>query len=642
MTDQALDGERPSAEPLTAFNATKLSATAVAASFVPPPAFGELVNAQNAILTGPRGSGKTTLLKMLGSEALENWHDENAEEIRGRVNAVGVFVASDRTWNAQLLAPRDAAVPEAYAALAWSAFATHTFRSLVDAMNYRVRGRVAAESCRHLRVELGKEAEASISGDLCNYFGLDRSASSLPGTRELLGRRLAEIGAIRRALARGVDPTLPDWTDLDVLEVTNQAVFRFNQEANDPDRKWALLFDELELAPEEIVTELMAALRGDQPLIQLKLSLAPADRRFEQLALPGRPIAGQDYEHISLTYARKLRAVAFARRLTTAHLRAAGVTGQISIDRILGPSLFDSREDDGPAAEGGGTSGSRPYRRGSALWRAYDRLAKTDPTFEEYLVGNHLDLEDLDSLESNARAAKIRKIRNVVVTREYFRGRTGTGRSRKSSELYAGAASMMSLPDGNPRMIIALVNQIFPLVHRAGSSNTIPRSAQARALDVTLARFRALLQAQEPVVIDGEHVSLSAFLDDLGDYLGNRLVEEPFSDNISLTFVVDRRVRDEIKQLVVRGINAGALVYVPSRSDSAQMPHDIVGSQFRLSYLLCAQYGLPIHLTRSTSLSSMIRPSWAEPGTGRRRRGPLEDTRGTLFADGVLESGGES
>lgn len=201
---------------------------------------------------------------------------------------------------------------------------------------------------------------------------------------------------------------------------------------------------------------------------------------------------------------------------------------------------------------------------------------------------------------------------------------------------------MMSLPDGNPRMIIALVNQLFPLIQPGALSSAVPRNAQARALDVTLARFRALLQAQEPVVIDGDHVSLGDFLDDLGDYLSHRLIDEPFTDNVSLTFVVDRRVRPEIRELVVRGINAGALIYVPSRSGSTQMPHDIVGAQFRLCYMLCAQYGLPIHLTRSTSLSALIRPSWAEPGTGRRRRGVSDDVAGTLFADDAPAQGEES
>ena len=618
-------------QPLTAFNAIKMSASDVASSFVPPPAFDALVNAGNAILTGPRGSGKTTLLKMLGSEALEQWQDERADNVRRRVTAVGVFVGSDRTWNEQLMAPPGAAGNPAYAALAWAAFGTHTMRSIVDAMNYRTRGPHDGKSARHLRVNLERSTEAALAADLGDYLEIGYGANSLPVLHELLGRRLATIGQLRRHLHRGEDVDMPSWVDMDVLEVTNQLIIRFNRAAGEPDRRWSLLFDELELAPEAIVEELIGALRGHQPLLLLKLSLAPADSRFERIALPGRPVAGQDYEHIALTYARKLRAVAFARQLATMQLRAAGMTGTISIDRVLGQSLFDSREDDElPAYELGSASGSRPYRRGTALWHSFSRLSTKDATFRTFLSRNELDLENLDSLDATMRAAKLRKVRNIVVTREYFRSNEGTRRSRKSSDLYTGSASMMSLPDGNPRMIIALVRQLFPLVEAGGASITLPRNIQAAALEVTLARFRALLKAQEPVNINGELVSLTNFLDDVGGQLSHRLIEEDFTDNVSLTFVLDRNVRPEIRELVVRAVNTGALVYVPQRGDSGEMPYDLLGSQFRLCYLLCAHYGLPIHLTRSTSLSSLLPPAWTKPGNGRRRRGQLDAGQGVL------------
>lgn len=604
--------------PLTAFNAIKLSARDVAKSFVPPPAFDQLVQAQNAILTGPRGSGKTTLLKMLSSDAIEHWAAPEATQARARLDAVGVFIASDRTWNEQLSIPKDVHAEASFAALAWSAFATHALRSLVGAMDYRIRGDLPALAGPHLRVELGPDREREVALDLSEYLALRQRAQSLPALSELLSRRLAEIGMLRRRLLRTADVGLPDWVDIDVLPVVNQAVERFNDACGEPERKWSLLFDELELAPDRIVSELLGALRGDQPRLLFKLSLAPADDRFAGLAIPGRPVAGQDYEHISLTYARKPSAIEFARRLATMQLSSFGWEEPDSVDRLLGTSLFDARDDPDPGLLASPVDPS-PYKKNTPLWNAFARLDARDKTFSDYLVKNGVGIERLDDVDSATRAAKVRKVRNIVVTREYFRSDDGRRRSRKSSDLYSGAASMLSLPDGNPRMIIALVRQ-FGLGAHGTKLAPLTRSAQGTAIDTTLARFRALLQAQEPVEVDDESVSLIDFLDYIGERLAKRLVEEPFTDNVSLTFVIDADVRAEIRDLVARGVNAGALIHVPVRGDSAEIPPDLQGAQFRLCYLLCANYGLPLHLTRSTSLSSLMKPDWVTRPSGRRRR----------------------
>lgn len=608
--------------PLTSLNAIKLSAREVARTFVAPPAFEALLHADNAVLTGPRGSGKTTLLKMMQSEALEHWDSGDAELARASARSVGVFIGSDRTWNEQLAMPGDDVEPTIRTALTSAAFTSHVLRSLAEAMDFRLRGSLEGVVQPHLRADLGSVNEGELAARLSSLAGLPFEATTLHTLRSLLADRIVEIGHLRTRVRRQSEIELPRWVDLDFLAVADAMVEAFNQFAGEPDQKWSLLFDELELAPPALVEELLGGLRGSQPRLLFKLSLAPANARFDVLEHEHAPVPGQDYEHVPLTYARKLPALRFAKALVAATLSQGGTVPVPPVERLLGAGSLDSRDE----FEADEVTPTRAYDVGSPLWRTMERLQLRDPSFKEYLLNNGLDLNRLDDLDPGRRAARLRKIRNLVVVREFFKGDDGRRRSRKTFALYTGTDSVLSLPDGNPRMIISLVRQLFPGID-SHAPVRVRTPAQSAAIESTLYRFLSLLEAQQAVQVSGKSVGLIDLADQIGESLAARLVERPFSDNVALTFRIPSELHPDIKTLFVRGINAGAFVHIPPRHGGERLSGDIVGRQFRLSHLLATKYGLPIHLTPATSLSDHLPPEWT--GTSRSKAKPVQDE--TLF-----------
>lgn len=632
MTSQPQPGS-----PLTSLNAIKMSAREVAASFVPPPAFDTLLHTDNILLTGPRGSGKTTLLKMLQSEALENWDTDDAQPARESVRAVGVFIGADRTWNEQLSFHGDNLDIAARRAVTNAAFACHVSRSMIEALDYRIRGPLVDESVGHLRVTITETEETSLATRVSRLLRLPRDAVSIPTLRALLTDRLADIGILRAHLRQLGTIDVPDWALLDVVVMADSVAIECNLTLEQPDQKWALLFDELELAPEWIVEELLGALRGSQPRLLFKLSLAPAHARFAMLEQENAPVPGQDYEHVPLTYARKLPALRFAKAMVTASLQRSLEVPSPSVERLLGTGRLDSREDQDEVSA---VPMSSAYAKGTALWRSMDALARKDPSFREYLAANDLDLESLDSLPADVRASRVRKIRNLVVVREFFLGEDGKRRSRKTYGLYTGADNILSLPDGNPRMIISLMRHLFPLIASTGSSARVRDAAQGAAIAATLERFLALLQAQQAERIDGKPVGLMDLLDAIGLSLAKRMIEEPFNDNVALTLRIPRWMLPEVHNLFMRGINTGAFVHVPPKHSDGRLPADLAGKQFRLSHLLSCWYGLPIHLTPAVSLEEHLPNAWRlrsarpapKPSSGQE----------SLFAAHTEEGGAEN
>jgi hypothetical protein len=616
---------------LTAFNAIKLSPREVAETFISSPAFEALLRADNAILSGPRGSGKTTLLKMLQSEALETWQDANARKARDDVRAVGVFVGTDRTWNEQLGTPGLRVLPQDREMIAWGAFGTHTFKSLVAAMNFRVRGRLTDRSRAHLRVTFSAREERELSEHLSTLFQFDETPSSLAVLSQMLSDRLAALGMIRRRLRAGRSAEIPGWADLDVITVVDAAAASFNRTAAEPDQTWALLFDELELAPASLVEDLLGALRGNQPRLVFKLSLSPANDTLNTLDGPHAPVPGQDYEYVPLTHARKTATLKFAKELVRRTLVHAGLEPLPTVDRLLGDGDLDSTDDPlDPDDPYYATKKPRaaPYATGAFVWERMHALAERDPSFAAYLLRNGMDLRHLDRLSPGARASRLRKVRNLVLVREYYRSSEGRRRSRKSFALYAGTDNILSLPDGNPRMLIALTRALIPAVRGSGVDARVPKPAQGAAIEFTLSRFLPLLEAQDAVRVDGRLVTLMQLLDYVGTALARRLVEQDFNENARLTFSVDENVRSEVLELLCRGVNTGALVYVPPRDEDGRLRGSILRKQFRLSHLLATKYGLPIHLTKSSPISQLLPNHLCKRPVSRRRPRSRADSEG--------------
>lgn len=577
---------------LTSFNARTYSATQVAESFVPPEAFYTLINPVHSVLSGPRGSGKTTLLKMLQPEALERWQHKDAAAVLGAVDYTGVFVATDRIWKQQLEPTTPGSDGLVRDIIAESAFATQVARELVTTMAWRAHS-VAIGATHHPRASLTPADELLLVRELSSLLELRVEVPRIESVASALIARFRDHGELQKR-ARSSQVQLPTWLIRDTLSTAEACIRLFNTAAGQPDHQWALLFDEMELAPAAVTESVLDAMRGSQSVLLYKLSLSPVQPEFARLNMPLAGVPGQDFELIRLS-SQYASAPRFADDLVRAELRKRyGSEREITPQEALGHGRFSSTNREAP--------GSDPYKVGSPLWKRFESLAKSDPTFAEWLLRKNVDLLHLDQLTPNDRAAKLRKIRNIVVLREHYRRPHQTG--RKSHDLYTGAEGVTTLVDANPRLLMALLGQLLP----ADEPTDLPlsRPAQSAAIDSIIERFLSLLRSQPAVKAPNDRLlQVVDLIESIGNELGRRLINGDFNDNPVTAFQVEPRTPQHLISALQIALNVGAIVHIPNDS-GRPIPASLEGEIFRLSYVLAPRYRLPLRLGEHRGLRSVL------------------------------------
>ncbi len=566
------------------FNARSLPASEVASWFVPPEThFVPLLSRDHTVMVGPRGSGKTTLLKMLTINALENWDAPEAVEYINKIHFNAALVPGDRLWGQQVSEANEKA-----SGLGEKIFVAHTVRALLRAMKDVT---VASElstitSTSHLHANMGVENEGVLADTLAETYGLSIRLRSLLGLIFIFDHILANTERLESSRV---------FETQNLSGLLSATISAFNELAGTPDRQWALLFDELEIAPEGIQSLLMSLIRSSDQRIIFKLALAPYTPYVKQ-SRPDAPHIKHDYNVVSLTYPNKEDSRIFSQQIAE-KVFSSSANADVRLLNVFGSSAFRVN-----------------YNKGEKLPREFLSLAHKDESFAEHIKITGLTKRNLKN--ENERAQHIRKISPIVKTRDYylssFHNETAKRhRSRKSHDLYTGYPTILEVADGNPR---ALLTMLVPMaravryVTEIGRPGLVPRNLQADA--VKRAEFlQASLLNVIPVEIEGnEKKGLLGFIDDIGRSLQARLISGPFKPDLYCSFNVDRDVTDKEEAAIGQALNVGAIIYVPHRDASPDgILKGIRGMRFRLSYSLSARFRLPLTLGEPLNLSALLK-----------------------------------
>jgi hypothetical protein len=449
------------------YNAKWMSAREVAQSFISPPQFAKIVGRSNSLIVGPRGSGKTTILKMLTEPARDLWAGPDAERYRPRIDYAGVFIATDVTWNSQVSALGDERLTAtSKRSLQLAALTAHAHKALVEAMEARAQ-RLEADGVL-TGVSDARDREARVAGELMQLWRLDARLPSFHSLKTALRVRLQhvhEVAADVAAIPATDQPTRlgrEGYLKAPLLISCRNAVEQFNDTFSDPDRFWALLFDELELMPAPVREELFVCLRTLPDRVLFKLALSPFD---EELLGRGAITTAQpthDYDVIPLWFARKRKGNKFCEALWRGMMRGTRCQ-DASPEEVLGRSILDTESSEWT---GQGTA----YANGSRHHEYVLALADRDESCRQYLNANGIQVEDIQAVRSTRRAATLRKVFPLVVARvEYAKagidGDTGASqsqlRSRKISMIYTGAMSLFDICEGNPRVFKGLMSRLI-------------------------------------------------------------------------------------------------------------------------------------------------------------------------------------
>ncbi|HZR78712.1 MAG TPA: hypothetical protein VFA58_05855 [Chthoniobacterales bacterium] len=589
--------------PFESFNARPLSAEVVASTFIPSDNFSNVAIRAHSIVAGPRGSGKTSLLKMLQTRALEVWKHPEAELYRDRVDYTGVFIPTDIAWEDQLknLGFRHLEETERQQ-LCVAAFSAHVFHAIIGAFINRLDRFYPGNGVPHRRVRLTENDETTIVKEIAGNNHLTPSVNSLRALKYAVRARIGEIWEIATREINCESATrskrfaqLP-FLSFHFLKQAGFAVEVFNDAIGDPEGRWALLFDELEIAPPFILQQLLKAFRSVDEHLLIKVSLSPYSAELDEFRKSLRATGGQDYNEISLSHSHKERGYEFGRQLLESLISDEGFSSK-SLEEVFGTSPFEQ-------------DSQKAYRAGSIQYKTIEKALDSDSEFRAYFQQRNLSLDKLADMSGLDRAKNVRKLFPTLLLRQFFRTHPIQGvqkrqkkRSRKNPTIYGGATGLLAVSEGNPRWLIGMAR---PLLAQFRHSGRVPIRAQTEQMLRAADRFRAVLKlipVQKSARYPNETVlgiidRIAAFFHDsvMGSFR-----PQPYG-----CFTIDKDTDPGVVAALGLALNAGGIVFVPRTKSAALLGH-LVGERFRLSYLLSMYYEIPIRLGAEVPLSRILR-----------------------------------
>lgn len=592
MTDQQ---QAPTLFP--SFNARNLSAVDVARTFVPSANFENLCGQSHALIVGPRGSGKTTLLKMLQGPALRAWKHADADRIRESVRFTGIYIPTDVNWDRQVKSLGLGRVtPEIQERLAMSAFTTHVLRSFAQSLDEAIELPESATD---------RKSYSEVAAKISTEWKLKQTAKSFQSLRYGLRSRLNDLHRIAGQLqflddadARSLVAST-DWLHQNFLDLSSFAIDVANDYLGESGKRWAFLFDELELAPDNVRQHLLSCLRSTDERMLFKLSLVPYTNELGQFVDAMKSAtSGNDFVAIRLYYPHKEDVSDFCQDLWHATLAELNQPDKTP-EEVLGESFFQSS-----AAEWSGRRNA--YGADSKIARRFESLAKKDATFAMYLQKHGIDPQDMGSVDGSERPKIIRKIVSIVTLRDALLRDDGHGKlkTKKRPEVYTGSETLFAIVEGNPRWFKGLLGE---LIKKHGSSRRISPKEQLQQIGIVAKRFRALLRTI-PCPTDGRQSTrrgILGTLDQIGTAFHQSQVKGPFNADPIGSFTIPNDIDEELLESLGRAVNAGGLIHMPG-SDPDDLLSTLRDKRFRLSYLLAADYKILLRAHRENPLPRIL------------------------------------
>jgi hypothetical protein len=585
----------------SSFNARHLDAEQVANTFVPSPRFTQLLGLQNSLLVGARGSGKTHMLKMLQPKALNAWKHPSADSIRSSIPYWGIFVPADEAWRQQVDAASESFSFELQDQFRLAVFTTHVERSLIDCFLQLTYDKSAIDH-GFGRVEIQRNVEVEICKSLAQSWKLHLRIHSFIGVRQALVDRLASLyealddddaakGLLRECQRQPVQAVL-------------QGTYAFDSAIGRFGGRWCLMFDELEIAPVEVQKLLFRSLRSTDQTLIFKLALSPSAEAASIFHENLGPSSGNDFDEISL-YSDSKETQAFCEMLW--ERLARGTTAEfLKPSAVLGHSLFHEPES------------VNPYDKRGKWQISSTSLARKDPSYVSFLSQYNVDPYDLSIAPPNLRSSLIRKIGPMVGFRDFmfkFNAKSSDVTKRKDktrpAQIYSGWEVLCLVTEGNPRWFTGIAKTLLISRENSVSKRELSKETQFECLITASRKFMdyvATIPRPSTEGLSSMEGGLKSLVDALVSKFRNEILHNDFVLDPVLSFQVDD-VSEDVKQAIIDGLYAGALIPVGDLERKFAFSKDLSGQRLRLTYLLSPLEVLPLRTGKSRHLSSLLEGS---------------------------------
>ncbi|KPZ56862.1 hypothetical protein [Pseudoalteromonas sp. P1-25] len=551
------------------FNAKSTSKQSLCDSFIPNSHFDRLISPNHTVMVGPRGSGKTTLLRMCEAEALNIWESEQSNEYRSKVDFSGVFIPTDRFWKAQF--DRLSKIYKAnnlVLKLLNSAFTYHVLECFSCSLVYRALKNKG--SCDYKKIELSKEVESELVGYLADLWCVEVKIPSLRGLSIALTMKKLEVSSYISSLSGPVSKNLaPIFVESELISLMDASISIVNQYFGELNEKWALLFDELELAPDSFVQPLLNNMRGGPQNIILKLALSPYHKDVSITEDSFSSMHKQDLSFINLSGVRD-DGVEFAKALSNYIFKQENLLKPIE-EYFEG---FDIDRD-----------------------KEFEELASNDDSFSDYLKSQKVLGKKYSSLRSTEKDV-VRRIQFNVHLRNYHRARR-----KRPSNYYTGFLNICNILDYNPRMLIGVMS-IFASI--AKSEGIVKSHKQIECINEYYQSFKALLNT---IAVESDESGVRSLYDviqEIAQYFHQQIHGGGFSPSPKGSITFKNDYNENYMDAIGLALNAGALVIEKNEIDAFQDINNLRGARCRLSYIFSPEYRLLMNLQPPVDLVTIL------------------------------------
>ncbi|MBP1631347.1 MAG: hypothetical protein H6Q15_2240 [Bacteroidetes bacterium] len=600
------------------FNARYMTFDEVANTFIKTADFERVIENCHTILMGSRGCGKTTLLKMLHPKALYHWDSKDAIAIKNRIPFYGIYIPSDRQWSRQLenFEKRfDHHID----------FVKNVSRGLVN-LNILIALCSTFNSLLELINKENSEEEIMLCKYLIQCWELERPITpTLYAITQKLNFYVRDINVAVNKGDTGIN--LPKCFMYDFYDIVGlginafEEVFKYESFFQSREFRWALCFDELEVAPKWLFDDLVQkCLRSRNQKILLKMTSTPdSDIDYNPIGKK-TPSKKDDYEIIKMwvynsrsqtewrdfcdRYTLNLLYKRFQKKLDPSK-----IFGDYNIDDAMTGSLnINSYERD-----------TNQFYPGGIAYEVFRNLSVIDKSFYRFLLKKGVDPLNPSPIEKSQESPVHRKIKPLVYYRYYFR-KEGSKRSRKIVLFNHGKKHIYDLSDGNLRAFVNLMNELLKNVKldSEGNPQKIKLNTQARVIEQFSKEYfypRIVFYPDSNIQYYNKIISLQKIIDLIGNFFFEKIVTDNFSADPYSFFRFDDNCPKEFHRFLEIALESGGILMT---EEEANVKGVRKGSKvYRLAYSLYPFYNLPQRDYNVIDLSRILEPLLSMVEEGR-------------------------